>query len=276
MIYQKKVIFLNKDILIINAMKIKKYLLSGLVVLTVFYFSGCKNDEAPLPQPDFTYTGHDLPAPCTVTFTNSSVNSVRYVWDFGDGDSSTVTNPVHVFQEGGTYPVTLTAFNEEDDSQSVTKNIDIGTQPFEARFVKITINDLPLLDAGGGIWDPGTDADTLPDVIFIINTQTGSPSDPLFPLQPATPVVKTNVGAADLPISWEYTASTAYIINKNEYSDITFYFYIYEWDSPSIWDNIGGSIGPFNLGNYIGTYPTQIDTTMNNISLTFNLEWPTN
>jgi PKD repeat protein len=52
-------------------------------------------------------------APLTVTFTNQSAPTAlitAYLWDFGDGVTSTITNPVHVYTATGSYSVTLTAF----------------------------------------------------------------------------------------------------------------------------------------------------------------------
>ena len=47
----------------------------------------------------------------TATFTNTTLNGTSYLWTFGDGDSSIVTNPVHTYDNGGTYTVTLIATN---------------------------------------------------------------------------------------------------------------------------------------------------------------------
>ncbi len=44
----------------------------------------------------------------TVEFTNASTNAFAYVWNFGDGNTSTATNPVHTYMAPGTYIVTLT------------------------------------------------------------------------------------------------------------------------------------------------------------------------
>lgn len=50
-----------------------------------------------------------------VKFTNlSSGNSVSYLWDFGDGTTSTEKNPLHVYAQSGYYTVTLTAKGEVD------------------------------------------------------------------------------------------------------------------------------------------------------------------
>jgi PKD repeat protein len=62
------------------------------------------------PVANFTYTGANTPAPCAITFTNTSQNATSYVWNFGDG-SATVTdaNPVHTYIAANTYNVSLIA-----------------------------------------------------------------------------------------------------------------------------------------------------------------------
>ena len=46
-------------------------------------------------------------APFTVDFSNLSTNGVNFTWDFGDGNTSSVTNPSHVYTSNGTYTVEL-------------------------------------------------------------------------------------------------------------------------------------------------------------------------
>ena len=47
-------------------------------------------------------------APLTVTFTDQSTgNPTSWKWTFGDGDSSLLQNPVHIYQSAGTYSVKL-------------------------------------------------------------------------------------------------------------------------------------------------------------------------
>ncbi|MFO8086174.1 MAG: PKD domain-containing protein, partial [Bacteroidales bacterium] len=48
--------------------------------------------------------------PLSVQFTNSSVNSNHYLWDFGDGNTSTTINPVHQYLTDGQYQVSLIAY----------------------------------------------------------------------------------------------------------------------------------------------------------------------
>ena len=44
-------------------------------------------------------------------FTNISIGATSYTWDFGNGQSSTVENPLYIFPTPGNYEVTLTAWN---------------------------------------------------------------------------------------------------------------------------------------------------------------------
>ncbi len=58
------------------------------------------------PVTNFTYeiTGNNQ-----VAFTNSSENAETYLWDFGDGDTSTMVNPIHYYTIPGSYSVMLTS-----------------------------------------------------------------------------------------------------------------------------------------------------------------------
>lgn len=53
-----------------------------------------------------------------VTFANTSANSTSYLWDFGDGNTSTEANPVHTYTEAGDYTVTLKAIDGNDSDES--------------------------------------------------------------------------------------------------------------------------------------------------------------
>lgn len=68
-----------------------------------------------MPTANFTSSTNGA----TVTFTNTTIgNATSYLWNFGDGNTSTETNPVHTYADPGTYSVVLTATN---DCGSTTK-----------------------------------------------------------------------------------------------------------------------------------------------------------
>ena len=52
------------------------------------------------------------PSPLPVQFYDNSSNyPTSWLWSFGDGTTSSVQNPMHIFSGDGTYAVTLTAMN---------------------------------------------------------------------------------------------------------------------------------------------------------------------
>ena len=75
--------------------------------------NGCQNSDevfvnvSPNPVSGFTFSILNL----EVSFTNHSYNTDSYFWDFGDGLTSTIVNPVHVYSAPGNYVVSLTATN---------------------------------------------------------------------------------------------------------------------------------------------------------------------
>ena len=97
-------------------MKTKHFVLMASFMIMLY---GCYEE----PVANFNYSLSDTYVPVTVTFTNMSVNADSYQWDLGDGNTSTATDPVHVYADGGTYNVTLMASGKGGDhstSQSFT------------------------------------------------------------------------------------------------------------------------------------------------------------
>ncbi len=47
----------------------------------------------------------------TITFTNANAGGTSFLWNFGDGDTSTVATPTHTYSMAGTYTVTLHSCN---------------------------------------------------------------------------------------------------------------------------------------------------------------------
>jgi trimeric autotransporter adhesin len=64
-----------------------------------------------LPVANFSTNITEGYAPLSVQFNDSSINANEWHWDFGDGNSSTDMNPVHIYATSGNYTVNLTASN---------------------------------------------------------------------------------------------------------------------------------------------------------------------
>jgi len=79
---------------------------------------------------DFAYTYNNACSPPTkVTFTHSTnANpSLSYQWDFGDGGTSSQPNPVYTYNTNGKYNVQLIVSTDNGCTDTVTKNLSIGT-----------------------------------------------------------------------------------------------------------------------------------------------------
>lgn len=75
--------------------------------------TGCNNgvfkyDFEIRPVADFTVSQLEGCAPLTISFTNGSLNNTNYLWDFGNGDTTSIDpNPIKTYTDTGTFYVYL-------------------------------------------------------------------------------------------------------------------------------------------------------------------------
>ncbi|MBN2683029.1 MAG: PKD domain-containing protein [Bacteroidales bacterium] len=74
------------------------------------------------PTANFYVNTTEGTAPLMVLFTNTSQYADSYLWDFGDGNTSTDSNPYNYYYNVGTYSVTLIASNENCPSNLLFLN----------------------------------------------------------------------------------------------------------------------------------------------------------
>ena len=60
-----------------------------------------------------------------VNLVNTSHNAKSYLWDLGDGTTSTEAAPHHLFSRCGTYNVTLTVVGADGNQTVVEKPVDV-------------------------------------------------------------------------------------------------------------------------------------------------------
>lgn len=89
----------------------------------------------PLPLVSFSYQANNL----QVAFLNNTTAADTYLWDFGDGTTSTAANPQHTYSSEGSYLVCLTATNSCGNSTACT-TVTISCQQAVAAFNYVTNN----------------------------------------------------------------------------------------------------------------------------------------
>jgi PKD repeat protein len=116
-----------------------KYLLFIVFLVAVLVTAGCvsENKETVFPNDTLIPTPAPMPtikpiamfnanpisgdAPLTVQFQNLASYAETYLWDFGDGNSSTLAKPTHTYIKYGQYTVTLTATNAVGSDVQILK-----------------------------------------------------------------------------------------------------------------------------------------------------------
>ena len=106
----------------------------GGTVADGYYFDDFEilfNLNAPpvAPVASFSTSSNAVCTGTSVSFTDASVNSpTTWAWDFGDGGSAATQNPSHIYNQAGTYIVTLSATNAAGTS-AVTDTIYVSLTP---------------------------------------------------------------------------------------------------------------------------------------------------
>lgn len=98
------------------------------VSLTVIDTNGCKETLA-MPafittsRPWTKFIADTLTCPgAAVRFTNRTNGAAKYLWNFGDGDTSTQASPSHIYRSYGRYNVSLTAIDTSGCDSTLVKH----------------------------------------------------------------------------------------------------------------------------------------------------------
>ena len=88
---------------------------------------------APGVQAGFVHNAQPMCAPMDVGFTNTSSGATTYLWDFGDGNTSTAINPQHTYTNTtfflDIHTVTLTAYSPAGCQSTATQQIMVYPTP---------------------------------------------------------------------------------------------------------------------------------------------------
>ncbi|MCG8310521.1 MAG: PKD domain-containing protein [Cytophagales bacterium] len=125
---------------------------------------------APGPNTSFSFTGTCLYDEFSFTNTTTGDHITTYQWDFGDGYFSTLASPIHSFESGGNYIVSLTASNSYGCNNTLEQVVPVRFTP-NLNFV----NDLACSGKSVTLFDQSsvTDANISEHYWSLTNHQTG-------------------------------------------------------------------------------------------------------
>jgi gliding motility-associated-like protein len=103
------------------------YLTSGTYIVTIRAINNCSDTTTTMsitvyakPKARFTADKFNICRGDSVRFVNQSDSATAYQWQFGDGGTSTLSNPFHIYSTPGTYTVRLVAYRDNASGNSCT------------------------------------------------------------------------------------------------------------------------------------------------------------
>jgi PKD repeat protein len=209
------------------------------------------------PIADFSFSPNSGAAPLEVSFFNYSQNATSYYWDFGNGKSSTLSDPVTTYSIGGTYNITLTATGKNGQQNKMVKTISVGNafKPTRLKINYLTLTNFPSTDNNGSSWDFNSG----PEIYAFLTDDAGND---FGKTSYYVDVLKSN-----LPLKFQDFTTT---INNLDYK---FIIEFNDYDDLDADDWMGGYY--FTPSNFIpssGSLPTKLNFSSPNSEITFTLD----
>ena len=115
---------------------------SGVYNVVLISGNGCGSDTLTVPldlailaPPLASFSYELLPCSSSVTFINNSTNGYEWIWNFDDGMQSHEENPEHVYNDPGTYEVSLVVNPRSDCQDTIQATFSIDETGVEGLYV---------------------------------------------------------------------------------------------------------------------------------------------
>ncbi|MFH0867133.1 MAG: PKD domain-containing protein [Bacteroidota bacterium] len=119
------------------------------VYLIIKDANGCQNSyfinnyiEVHQPKADFSAAINGCAPPASVSFTDTSIGTgLSYLWDFGDGATSTVADPAHIFNSADTFNISLIITDNIGCSDTSIQDLIVQNHQADFNYSVSCLND---------------------------------------------------------------------------------------------------------------------------------------
>ncbi len=119
--------------------------------------------------------------PFVVNFTNQSTSGIHFLWQFGDGTTSTAENPSHTYAFVGTYSVTLIAYGCNGAADTIVfPNRVVIDMNQQCPISIATTGTANSTECNGSLYDSGGGGDYLPNSSGTFTIEPGGGSQVLL------------------------------------------------------------------------------------------------
>jgi PKD repeat protein len=166
------------------------------------------------PVARFTSSITEGTAPFSVEFTDLSTmpGVTIWSWDFGDGTTSILQNPVHTFSTAGTYVVTHTVTNIHGDSLSASGTVIVSALPPGATHAE-TLTTSSLAPSDTVTFESGAQTGTTLDIVVNNNIPPGTITVTSYTTSP--PVAAMSTPPSSYTLLGEYISIDAPFLEGN-------------------------------------------------------------
>ncbi|RYE13311.1 MAG: PKD domain-containing protein, partial [Sphingobacteriales bacterium] len=125
-----------------------QYLSPGTYLVMLRAFNNCSDTTTtetivvyPKPRAGFTANKYTLCIGDTLRLANSSDNASAYLWQFGDGNTSTLSQPTYIYRSPGTYTVTLISYRNNASGNVCTDSMQQTVTVMSTQTGLVTLKD---------------------------------------------------------------------------------------------------------------------------------------
>ena len=240
-----------------------RYLTTLLLFCLFVFVSACDSGPGPneMPSVSFSYSPTEVRAGEVVSFTANASDAdgqiQQYSWDFdGDGtQDASGPNPQYVFEQEGSFRVSLTVTDDRDGQSSARRTISIAQRYTQVEVTSATVRDMPFTNDQGQGWDLASG----PEVYFAAFDGLGE--------QTGTSNYYRDVAPGNLPLSFQ---NVEFLIDDfgEEYEA-----FLVDYDATTTDDVIGSIIFTVDGLGIVGDYPSTATLDAGGITLDLDLTW---